>query len=145
MDTARTWRQRNLQSSHFFPNGILESNRPLVSLKIFETNTYKIKHLASKFRGNVSNNAKRSQIGSWSLLLRFDGYINHSVIALGDIGEESKIKSCGFVAFDLLSGCAWTFWTPPLIIAVAFQPLLLIMKDFGSRFNFKLCGYRAYT
>ncbi|GIY58730.1 hypothetical protein CDAR_270181 [Caerostris darwini] len=50
----------------------------------------------SKFRGNVSNNAKRSEIGSWSLLLRFDGDINHSIIALGDIGEELKIKSCGF-------------------------------------------------
>ncbi|GIY48533.1 hypothetical protein CDAR_118781 [Caerostris darwini] len=123
----------------------IKTHRPGIKLLFQPTKPCLYWSPVGKFRGNVSNNAKRSEIGSWSLLYTSTATLIIPSLLWAILAKNLKLNPAASVALDLLSGCTWTFWTPPLIIAVAFQPLLLIMKDFGSRFNFTLCGDRAYT
>ncbi|GIY48529.1 hypothetical protein CDAR_118761 [Caerostris darwini] len=74
-----------------------------------------------KFRGNVSNNTKRSEIGSWSPLYASTATLIIPSLLWAILAKNLKLNPAASVALDLLSGCTWTFWTPPLITCCGFS------------------------
>ncbi|GIY48531.1 hypothetical protein CDAR_118771 [Caerostris darwini] len=89
-----------------------------------------------KFRGNVSNNAKRSQIGSWFLLYTSAATLLIPPLLWAILAKNLKLNPAAFVALDLLSDCAWTFWTPPLITCCGFSTTSPYYEGFWFEIQF---------